>query len=355
MIDLKNYLCTVPFVNMEIMDNKSYLCCASWLLKSLPDNVPMTDLWNSDEANDVRKSIYDGTYKHCDKQQCPFLSEILSSSEISPNNPIVLKKNTPSYVSDYYNEETGKMNIGPKMLQFSFDRSCNYKCPSCRVDLTVANSTEIKKIEATIDEIENLFAKDLTTIYITGSGDPFASVTYRKFLRNFDPKKYLKLESIHLHTNASMWNKEMWDSMPNVHKYVKSCEISIDAATKDTYENHTRLGGEWNNLMDNLNFINTIPKLKLIKTSFVVQSYNYKEMKSFVDIMTDIFNKKVLIFFGKINNWGSYSEGQYQLLKVWDVNHPEHENFIKEFDKIWKHNQVSHNMFEFIKVNKSII
>ena len=33
----------------------------------------------------------------------------------------------------------------------------------------------------------------------------------------------------------------MWDSMPNVHKYVKSCEISIDAGTKDTYENKTRL------------------------------------------------------------------------------------------------------------------
>ena len=44
----------------------------------------------------------------------------------------------------------------------------------------------------------------------------------------------------------------MWDSMPNVHKYVKSCEISIDAGTKDTYENKTRLGGNWENLMNNL-------------------------------------------------------------------------------------------------------
>lgn len=356
MIDLKNYLCTVPFVNVEIMENDNYLCCASWLLKSLPGgDTPLETIWNSKESKEVRKSIYDGTYRHCDKTQCPFLSEVLSNKDLNSNNPIILKKNIPTYIKNYYDIETGEMNVGPKMLQFSFDRTCNLKCPSCRIDKIVANSKEIERVEATIEEIESVFAKDLVTIYITGSGDPFVSVGFRKFLRNFNPEKYPKLENIHLHTNATMWTKEMWESMINIHDYVKTCEISIDAGTKDTYENFTRLGGNWNILIDNLNFINTIPKLKSIKTSFVVQSHNYKEMDTFVNLMTQIFDEKARIFFGKINNWGTFTEGQFNLLKVWDTTHPEHTEFKNEFNKVWKHPQVIHNLHEFIEIKKGLI
>lgn len=354
-MDLKNYLCTVPFVNMEIMRNDSHLCCASWLLKNLPGGVPLDTLWNSEDAKEVRRTVYDGSYTHCDKKQCPFLSEVLSNKDLNVNNPIIFKRNIPSYIKNHYNIETGEMNVGPKMLQFSFDRSCNLKCPSCRVDMIVANSKEIERVEATIEEIETVFAKDLVTIYITGSGDPFVSVGFRKFLRNFNPEKYPKLESIHLHTNATMWNEEMWNSMENIHPYVKTCEISIDAGTKNTYENLTRIGGNWDTLIDNLKFINTIPKLKFVKTSFVAQSHNYKEMETFVNLMTEIFGKKAHIFFGKVNNWGTFTEGQFNLLKVWDVNHPEHNEFRNEFNKVWKHPQVVHNMHEFIEIKKGLI
>ena len=33
MIDLKQYVCTVPFKALEIHDNSYFLCCASWLKK----------------------------------------------------------------------------------------------------------------------------------------------------------------------------------------------------------------------------------------------------------------------------------------------------------------------------------
>ena len=74
MVDLKNYICSVPFEALEIMENRNYMCCASWLLKELPNGVPIKELWNSDEAIDIRKSVMDGSYRYCDKTQCPFLS-----------------------------------------------------------------------------------------------------------------------------------------------------------------------------------------------------------------------------------------------------------------------------------------
>jgi MoaA/NifB/PqqE/SkfB family radical SAM enzyme len=221
--------------------------------------------------------------------------------------------------------------------------------------LIVENSEGIKRVEKTIEEIDTHYSKDVRTLYITGSGDPFVSVGFRNYLRNFNPKKYPKLSSIHLHTNASMWNKEMWESMPNIHKYVKSCEISIDAGTKDTYENKTRLGGNWENLLNNLRFISGLPNIS-VKTSFVVQDSNYMEMETFYNLMYSIFRKRANVFFGKITNWGTFSEGEFKLKQVWDVEHPEHELFKKEFNKIWKNHNLFHNLYEFIDTtNKTLI
>jgi hypothetical protein len=152
-----------------------------------------------------------------------------------------------------------------------------------------------------------------------------------------------------------MWDKEMWDSMPNVHKYVKSCEISIDAGTKDTYENKTRLGGKWDTLIENLNFISTIESLKYVKTSFVVQDSNYMEMETFYNLMYSIFDKKVGVFFGKITNWGTFSDDEFKLKQVWDVNHPEHELFKNEFNKISKNKYLFHNLHEFSDKTKTLI
>jgi len=347
-MNLKNYICGVPFNSLEIHNNVCFVCCPSWLPNKIEiGEIPLKDVYNSKPVVDIRNSILDGSFKYCDKELCPYLSKLVNYGV--PSGPIHLKRNS-NYKSPIIDNNT------PEYLVMNFDRTCNYKCPSCRVDLIVENSEGLKRIEKTIDEIDTYYSENVKTLYITGSGDPFVSVSFRNYLRNFDSKKYPKLQNIHLHTNASMWNKEMWDSIPNVHKYVHTCEISIDAGTQDTYENKTRLGGKWNNLINNLNFIKTIPTLNNIKTSFVVQDTNYIEMETFYNLMYSIFGKKVNVFFGKITNWGTFSEGEFKLKQVWDINHPEHELFKINFNKIWKNSNVFHNLYEFIdNTDKTLI
>ena len=348
MIDLKQYVCSVPFNSLEIHNNVCFTCCPSWLPNSIKTSeIPLKEIWNSEPIVDIRNSILDGSFKYCNKELCPYLSKLLNYGVTS--GPIHLKSNS-NYTNPIIENNT------PSEVIMNFDRTCNYKCPSCRVDLIVENGKGLSRIEKTIDEIDTYYSNNIKTLYITGTGDPFVSVSFRNYLRNFEPKKYPKLQNIHLHTNASMWNKEMWNSMPNVHKYVHTCEISIDAGTKDTYENKTRLGGKWDNLINNLNFIKTIPTLNNIKTSFVVQDTNYIEMEIFYNLMYSIFGKKVNVFFGKIINWGTFSEGEFELKKVWDINHPEHLLFKKEFNKIWKNTNLFHNLYEFVDTtNKTLI
>jgi MoaA/NifB/PqqE/SkfB family radical SAM enzyme len=346
-MDLKNYMCGVPFNSLEIHNNVCFVCCPSWLPNKIEINeIPLKDVYNSEPILDIRNSILDGSFKYCDKELCPYLSKLVNYGVVS--GPIHLKSNS-HYTNPIVDNNT------PDYLVMNFDRTCNYKCPSCRVDLIVESSDGLKRIEKTIDEIDTYYSKNVKTLYITGTGDPFVSVSFRNYLRNFNPTKYPKLENIHLHTNASMWNKEMWDSVPNVHKYVHTCEISIDAGTKDTYENKTRLGGNWENLINNLKFISTLPNIS-VKTSFVVQDTNYMEMEKFYNLMYSIFGKRVNVFFGKITNWGTFSNSEFKLKQVWDVNHPEHEFFKINFNKIWKNPNLFHNLYEFIdNTNKTLI
>jgi wyosine [tRNA(Phe)-imidazoG37] synthetase (radical SAM superfamily) len=101
---------------------------------------------------------------------------------------------------------------------------------------------------------------------------------------------YPNLKSIHLHTNGTLWNESNWSKMTNVHRFIKSAEISVDAATKDTYENYTRLGGKWEDIQSNLKFIATLPNLEYVTMSFVVQNSNYKEMEMFYKMSEEIFD-----------------------------------------------------------------
>lgn len=354
-VDLKNYVCGVPFSSIELQDHRRFLCCASWLKKYLPEDVSTKDAWESVEANDIRDSVLDGSFRYCDKNHCPFLNQLEMFGEKGRTQPIFHKDKLPiSLKKTIDNYKEGNLE-SPQIVQFSMDRSCNLKCPSCRLDIFIADNKKIKKVKEDIELIEKQYGNDITVLYITGSGDPFISVAFRNFLRTFDPIKWPKLESIHLHTNATKWNKEMWDSMSNIHKYVKSCEISIDAATKDTYENKVRLGGNWDELIDNLKFISTIPDLKRVKTSFVVQQKNYKEMKQFNTLMNDIFGEKTEVYFGKITNWGTFTNDEYIEQKIWDNNHKEYDDFIKEVNSVLPFNNGWHNLQEFILPKSKLI
>lgn len=355
-VDLKKYACAVPFSQLEMGEHSRLLCCGSWLKKLLPEDVSAKEAWNSKEANDIRRSVLDGSFKYCDKTQCPFLSRVIAGESVSRTTRAVhLKSQLPPEAKSQIDKFLNGEEINPTVIQFSFDRTCNLQCPSCRVALIVENGKGIRRVNAEIDKIQEQYGKTTKRLYITGSGDPFISVGFRNFLRNFDKTKWPSLNRIHLHTNSTKWNKKMWDSMSPIHPYVKTCEISIDAATKDTYENKTRIGGNWESLLDNLRFISTIDRLQLIKTSFVVQNKNYSEMKMFYELMYSIFGNKVNVYFNKITNWGTFTDDEFLKHKVWDSNHPNYNDFVREVNSFLPVKNCWHNLHEFIKPSTRLI
>ena len=211
----------------------------------------------------------------------------------------------------------------------------------------MAKPDEVKEIDKIIDFINKGYSKDCRRIVITGSGDPFASKSFRRFMFEFDPKVWPKLNTLYLVSNGKLFNKKHWDKMEKIQPYITDVEISIDAGTKDTYENKTRLGGDWDILMDNLKFISTIDTIESLRISFIVQKDNYKEMTNCAELVYDIFkdritdttsNKKTTVFFGRIAKWTHMTDKDMEEKDVADPNHPNHQDFIGYLKDVYRYN-----------------
>jgi MoaA/NifB/PqqE/SkfB family radical SAM enzyme len=343
-MDKKDFFCSVPFTYTEVFDKHQFLCCPSWLKEDIYESDDILKNFHSEKSNKIRESIVDGSYKYCDEQQCPFLASLSNGRLI--DRRLKLKSANP----------IPKPHIAN--INLCFDRSCNLQCPSCRSELINYLGNDRISVDDKLRQIEENFASTLQYLYLSGSADPFYSKSFRQFLINFDPTKFPILRNIHLHTNGLLWTESLWNKMKAIHKYVNTCEVSIDAATKDTYENKVRVGGNWDTLLERLNFILSINTIKNYSFSFVVQDSNFKEMYLFWELLTNInkkHNKKINIFFNNIDNWGTYTQEQFDKKNVSRNTHPLHKEFLKYLCKIDKLPFISHNLQHLIEKKSTLL
>jgi len=348
---LKKYVCKNPFEYLDVQSRSSYICCPSWCSKDvMVDNGKLG--WGGEEVKKIQKSVLNGSYEYCDKKVCPTLNKLINTGKPSPN--FVPKDEFLKIYPINNLEDIDEIEFGCKEIVFGFDRSCNLKCPSCR-DSIVTNDkiqSNAHKIKLDIlEKIETKLGSTLTSILITGSGDPFYSNIYRDYLINFDKSKYPKLREIKIITNGLMLDEKMWNSL-NAKKYIKHIEVSIDAGTKDTYENVTRLNGNWDRLIGNLHFISTLRSVNTFQLSFVVSEKNYTEMEKFYDIISNIFEGRSFeVVFRKQVYWGSgkYTKQEVEDISIFNQTHVNHDKFIEEFNKIYTKPNVNHNFHHLIK------
>ena len=327
MIDKSKYICATPFGYTEVFDDKQFLCCPGWLKEDIYETPSIKDNFNSEKSQKIRESILDGSYKYCDEKQCPHLSAFKQNKFIDNRFVLKDKKSLTQY------KPISNINT----INFCFDRSCNLQCPSCRSELINYLGKDRDSVENKLKQVNEEMSTTIKRLYLSGSADPFYSKSFRQFLINFDPSKYPKMKTIHIHTNGLLWTDQLWERMKGIHKFVKSCEVSIDAATKDTYEKKVRIGGKWETLLKQLDFIINIPTIKSYIFSFVVQDSNFREMKLFYDMITNYMKgskSKFDVFYNAITNWGTYTEEQYNEKNVTNPNHKDHKEFLEVLEEM---------------------
>jgi pyruvate-formate lyase-activating enzyme len=297
-------------------------CCQSWVTTSIGNIVEtsVAEVWNGQAARDFRRSILDGTFEYCKSDICPHLQRV--------DGPVQRVSDVrDDRLLDIIRRETTVLPFGPTDLICCFDQSCNLSCPSCRAQLTMEtrSAAAIVRIQ---ERLEREALQDARFLYITGSGDPFGSPFFRRWLQTMKPSD--SLERIHLHTNGLLWTQRAWESIPErTRALVRSATISIDAATPETYAVNRR-GGDFATLLERLAFIADLRRngpLQSLEIHMTVQVNNYREMPAFVALghRHDCDS----VGFHQLLDWGAYAPDEYVARAVQFPGHPEHRAFLE--------------------------
>ncbi len=306
-------MCPRPF-DTVLIDKKGscFACeCTSWLPQSI-GNLQLQELGtilNSDMAHHLRGSITDGTYRYCNDRHCAWL-----------NNE---KKDLQQW-----GEDTPPARI--KHLRLAIDDSCNLKCPSCRRQMIFHKQGSEFNLGIRLADRVNDWLRSYThpiQVHIGSDGDPFASHVYRHFMGHTPVRDNIKYSIL---SNALMF-KDFHTRVPHVIGNLQELGVSIDGATKETYEK-LRLGGKWEKILEGLQCISDIRKDHKFRfiLHFVVQKQNYHEMENIVDLGRQYGADQV--WLSRITDWQTFDDFPSQ--DVVAPGHPEHHLFKEQFAKV---------------------
>jgi len=314
--------CSKPFTWFEVTQvngiGEVYMCCPSWLETPIGNLIHQSveEVWNGKKAQEIRRSILDGSFKYCNQSRCPFLQTITAPVERAGDV-------TDEEFKTVMKENLAVLPYGPKEINCSYDKSCNLSCPSCRTEVIIEKKNR-NQIRAVQHKICTEAMKDAQLLYITGSGDPFGSPFFRTWLQTMRRQDMPRLKRLHIHTNAQLWTPKMWKTIPDeIQHMVKTAEISIDAASSETYSINRR-GGSFRKLLENLEFISALRErnaMEWVGISMVVQENNFREMPDFVRLGKR-FNFGVS--FSKLVDWGTFSQEEFCRRAVHLPSHPKH-------------------------------
>ena len=302
--------CPRPFDTVIIDKQGScYACeCQSWLPQSVGNLQLQTldDILDSKVRGHLQGSIADGTYRYCNEHQCPYIVE-----------------------GDVLDERPDNL----KHLRLAIDDSCNLRCPSCRKGLIFHKTgSAYNRGIRLADKINSwlLHYQHPIQVHIGSDGDPFASHVYRHFMEHTPRRDNIKYSIL---TNGLMF-KEFHHKVPYVINNLQELGVSIDGATKETYEK-LRLGGKWEKILEGLECMAEQKQKHGFRfiLHFVVQKDNYHEMETIINLGEQYGADRV--WLNKIEDWGTSDDFHTQ--NIWGT--PDYkEQFSKVVQRIHSRN-----------------
>lgn len=295
-------ICARPWDTILIDKRGScYACeCQSWLPHSIGNLQVSTleQILSSDLREHFKSSVADGSFRYCNNKRC---SHILQGY-IPPRDTRYIRH-----------------------LRLAIDDSCNLRCPSCRNKMIFHKEGSAYNLGIRLADKINTWlhnTKHPIQVHIGSDGDPFASHVYRHFMAHTPRQDNIRYSML---TNGLMF-KEFHSKVPHVISNLDELGISIDGASKATYEK-LRLGGKWDKVNENLRCIADLRKrhgFRLI-LHFVVQKDNYHEMEQIVDLGERYGADRV--WLNRIEDWNAMPDFASQ--DIWET-----QEYKQHLDKI---------------------
>lgn len=307
-----DFVCRRPFEFAEICkDGNLGCCCGLTGVTGANDSVYLTSFdnaWHSSVLKVVRLSIINGTYTFCNPVKCEYVY----------NNRYRLENGNEA-AEESADEQADKYAINedkyPRTVQFSFDKSCNLFCKSCRSKVYIAQGREKNKLEKFADRALKEIIPFIKRIKFAG-GETCISDVYNRIIFNKDHG----IEEIAILSNGKCMNADYISRLAERGYKKIDIVISMDGATKETAEK-LRRGIDydvWKKNMSELAELRRTGVLSLLGFTFVVQRDNYQEMKKYAEMCLG-YNADH-IRFSKLVNWGEFSEAEFTELSLTDRN-----------------------------------
>lgn len=292
--DLKiRTVCSRPFDTVLIDKQGScYACeCTSWLPQSI-GNLQIKSLEQiigGTMHQHLRASITDGSYRYCNEHQCSYLR----GGDMLDGKPRHIRH-----------------------IRLAIDDSCNLRCPSCRKGMIFHKEGSAFNLGIRLaDRINDWLHRyeHPIQVHIGSDGDPFASHVYRHFMEQTPERDNIKYSIL---TNGLMF-REFHTKVPHVINNLQELGVSIDGASKDTYE-RLRLGGRWDKILEGLDCMAKQKQKHGFRfiLHFVVQKDNYHEMEKIIDLGEQYGADRV--WLNKIEDWGTSDDFKSQ--DIWHTS-----------------------------------
>lgn len=274
--------CMVPFMRLEFVNGgRVAACCGSYTkIKSVGNINKQTieQIWNGKEIKRLRKLLLLGRISKVCEPDCQYL-------QISPIPVTDIRTDTEQGKILYEDICHGNVKLRSHPVRFNlanFD-VCNLKCIMCYSRRHDGHNSAIPAdVRKTHENIRNYFDKEIT-LMLAGDGDVLARKDTRELLQNFDSTKYNKV-NFQLITNGLLFQPKVWETIK--HNNFTYANISVDAATKQTYEK-VRNGGNWEKLMKALDVFAAAlkdGKFSSVTINMTIMRSNYREIPQFIQM-----------------------------------------------------------------------
>jgi sulfatase maturation enzyme AslB (radical SAM superfamily) len=246
--------------------------CDGWLpipVGKVQDFNSLAEVWSSPIAQTLQADIDNKKYTWCAVEHCG----------IKQHN----------IVRDSYE------------LAINIDESCNLHCPSCRRNPIMHTSgpefdNKLNDLHRIIQWLDNF--DEPICIILSGNGDPLASAIIRPLINSYQPKT---TQTFRLFTNGLLIKKQLIDSkiLPNVSNFL----ISVDAGSSAVYAN-VRRGGNWQILLENFDFLDSIGVNDKVQLNFAVQKNNFRDLENFVAVCQKY---GFIANIHQLDDWGTWA------------------------------------------------
>lgn len=323
-----SFICPNPFVYAEIQkDGNITTCCYLTHKFGTLKEQSISDIWNNDDLQELRRSVIEGDYSYCDARKCASMQRVLQSENKTFQYQIpyelIKKEDAIELIEKFATKEEFS---APQIISLEDDPSCNLSCPSCRQSLNILSTGESKKTHELQISLLDSMGTELQELWLCGAGDPLAAPSYRDLLSQYDFNKLPNVK-IRLDSNGVLFNEHAWETvLKNVQDKIDLIAISVDATTKESY-GLIRRGGNFETLMKNLQFISSLRQngFKFVYIiRMIVQKNNFEQMQDFVRLGISLNVDSVV--FSVIQNWGTFSHEEYLQNAVHLAGHEDHKH-----------------------------